>query len=158
MRSRKLHRLLLLSLAVNLGVLGYVGWNRYRDRQWRTKIDREYIRASGLTPAQYRLVRDKLDEQYRQMDVVHRPYRTALRELGELGELTAPDSVRVAAVLERIRQSRRYWRKWLFESSVWIDQLWRRDIRAKMAEKGIAELETEIARRESLLAGKRGVR
>lgn len=158
MKSQRFKLVLLLSLAVNLGVLGYVGWNAYRDRQWRRTIDQKYMRASGLTPAQYRLVRDKLDERDRQLETIHRPFRSARRELGELGEQTPPDSTRLAAVLEQFRQARRNWRKWLLEYSLWLDQLWRPDVRAKMAEKEIAEMEAEIARRESLLVQMRGAR
>jgi hypothetical protein len=148
----------LLSLAVNLGVLGYLGWNAWRGWHWRRVIDANWIRSSGLDPAQYRLVQKKLDEHFLQIEAIRRPFRRARRELGELAEQATPDSARLAAVLEQFRLNQRNWRKWLFEAAPWFDQLWRPDVRAKMAAKENAETEAEIARRESLLVRMRGAK
>jgi uncharacterized membrane protein len=158
MKPRRFKLVLLLSLAVNLGVLGYLGWNAWRDWHWRRVVDANRMRSSGLDPARYRLVQKKLDEHFRRLDAVRRPFRQARRELAELAEQATPDSARLAAVLEQFRLNRRNWRKWLFEAAPWMDQLWRPDVMAKMDEKEIADLEAEIARRESLLVRMRGVR
>lgn len=157
MKPRRFKLVLLLSLAVNLGVLGYLSWNVYRGWHWRRVVDANRMRSSGLDPTRYRLVQKKLDEHFRQLEVIHRPFRQNLRELGEVAEQPAPDSARLAAVLEQFRQARRNWRKWLFEAAPWLDQLERPDVMAKMDAKGIADLETEIARRESVLVRMRGV-
>ena len=158
MKPRRFKLVLLLSLAVNLGVLGYLGWNAWRGWHWRRVIDANWIRSSGLDPARYRLVQKKLDEHFRQIEAIRRPFRQGRRELGELAEQTVPDSTRLAAVLEQFRLNQRNWRKWMFEAATWMDQLWRPDVRAKMADKDIAETEAEIARRESLLVRMRGAK
>ena len=158
MKPRRFKLVLLLSLAVNLGVLGYLGWSAYRGWHWRRVVDAKWIHSSGLDPARYRLVRNKLDRHFGQLDTLRRPFRPARRELGELAEQTVPDSTRLAAVLEQFRLNQRNWRKWMFEAGPWLDQLWRPDVMAKMDAKGIAETEAEIARRESVLVRMRGVK
>ena len=101
MKPRRFKLVLLLSLAVNLGVLGYLGWNAWRNWHWRRVVDANWIRSSGLDPARYRLVRNKLDQHFRVLDTLRRPFRPARRELGELAEQTNPDSARLAAGARR---------------------------------------------------------
>jgi len=158
MKPRRFKLVLLLSLAVNLGVLGYLGWSAYRNWHWRRVVDANWIRSSGLDPARYRLVQKKLDEHFRRIEAIRRPFRQARRELGELADQTVPDSTRLAAVLEQFRLNQRNWRKWMFEAAPWLDQLERPDVMAKINAKGIAEQEAEIARRESVLVRMRGVK
>jgi len=102
-KHRWLYALLVLSLAVNAGALGfyavkkYTDWRRYRDYAGK-------IFKPGTRPGQIaRLFSD--------LDRTRKPWfdtlRLATKELGELAELTNPDSARVSRAISRIARAQR---------------------------------------------------
>jgi hypothetical protein len=103
MRQRWLLVVLVLSLAVNAGVLGFYGVKKYRD--WRSfqQYQGKWFKP-GTSPRQlHRLLAD--------FDKRRAPYLDTLglatRELGVLALEPNPDSARLNAVLDRISRCKR---------------------------------------------------
>jgi hypothetical protein len=104
---------LVLSLAVNVGVLGFYGVRKYRDwRQDQRNLSKTF--KPGTTFHQF----DRLDADRTKSEA---PYRDTLdaatREIGRLALEPSPDSARVNAALDRIarakRETNRSWYVWL---------------------------------------------
>lgn len=101
MRQRWLLAVLVLSLAVNAGVLGYVGVKKYQDwrsfeRYWHNNMK---SRAAGR----------KALHMLEALDAKRKPasdaYWEARRKLGELGLEPHPDSACVESTLSRLARS-----------------------------------------------------
>lgn len=103
MRQRWLLVVLVLSLAVNAGVLGYIGVKKYQD--WRS-FER-YWRSNMKSRAAGRKALHMLEA----LDAKRKPagdaYWEARRRLGELGLEPHPDSASVESTLNRLAWSRR---------------------------------------------------
>jgi len=113
MKQRWPYFLLVLSLAVNAGVLGFYGVRKYRDgRQFHWYWSKTL--KPGTTLQQF----DRLDADRTKSEA---PYRDTLdaatREIGLLALEPSPDSARVNAALDRIarakREGRRSWYVWM---------------------------------------------
>jgi hypothetical protein len=103
MRQWRFTALLVLSLAVNVGVLGFYGVRKYRDwRQFRRYASREF--KPGTTMRQL----DRLDAD---LFKSRAPYvdtqDAATREIGLLALEPNPDSARLNAALDRIARAKR---------------------------------------------------
>ena len=113
MKQKWLYAVLLLSLAVNAGVLGFYGVSKYRD--WR-QFQRYWSKAFKPGTTLHQL--DRLDADRAKSEA---PYRDTLdaatREIGRLALEPNPDSARVKAALDRIarakREGRRSWYVWM---------------------------------------------
>ena len=103
MKNRWLYLVLVLSLAVNAGVLGFYGVSKYRDwRHSQRYVSEEF--KPGTTPHQLdRLLADLKKSRAPNFDTLH----TATRELGLLALEPSPDSALVNAALDRIARSTR---------------------------------------------------
>lgn len=111
MRQRWLLAVLVLSLAVNAGVLGFYGVMKYRDsRRFQQTLAKLY--KPGTTRRQ---VWGALAD----FDKARAPWfdtlTAATKELGFLAEEPNPDSVRVSNALDRIARSQREVRRLLYE-------------------------------------------
>jgi hypothetical protein len=102
-KQKWLYAILVLSLAVNAGVLGYYGIRKYQD--WRRF--REYARE-WYKPGTTRHQHDRLLAEF---DKSRAPtfdtMRTAIKELGLLAIEPDPDSERVNVGLDRIARAKR---------------------------------------------------
>ena len=113
MKQRWPFFLLLLSLAVNAGVLGSYGVRKYRERRQLHWYWSKMFKP-GTTLRQF----DRLDADRTRSEA---PYRDTLdaatREIGRLALGPSPDSARVNAALDRIarakREGRRSWYVWM---------------------------------------------
>ena len=121
MKQRWLYVLLVLSLAVNAGALGFYGLKKYRD--WRSfqGYQGKWLKP-GTTPRQlHRMLTD--------LDRSRAPYadtlRTATRELGRLALEPGPDSARVNAALDAIARSTREWQRLRHENTRAVHALYR---------------------------------
>jgi hypothetical protein len=89
---------LILSLALNTGVLTVVGVNAYRDR----RAAREYASWFREGRASVRRVRQMVDDWQEARMAVGRRFPEARRRLGELGLADSPDSIEVERVLDSL--------------------------------------------------------
>jgi len=113
MRPRWLLAVLVLSLAVNAGALGFYGVSKCRE--WR-QFQRYWSKAFKPGTTVHQL--DRLDADRTKSES---PYRDTLdaatREIGRLALEPSPDSARVNAALDRIarakRETNRSWYVWL---------------------------------------------
>ena len=101
MKQRWFYLLLVLSLAVNAGVLGCYGVRKYREwRQFQSYQGKWF--KPGTSPRQLdRLLADLQKSRAPHFDTM----RTATRELGLLALEPNPDSVRLNAALDRIARA-----------------------------------------------------
>ena len=103
MKQRWLYVLLVLSLAVNAGVLGFYGVRKYRDWRHFQQYASKWL-MPGTSPRQ-------LDRLFDELERTRAPYfdtlRTATRELGMLALEPSPDSGRLDVVLDRIARATR---------------------------------------------------
>ena len=121
MRQRWLLAVLVLSLAVNAGVLGFYGVREYRDWRQFQQYQGTWFKP-GTSPRQlHRLLAD--------LDRNRAPYfdtlRTATRELGMLALEPNPDSARLNAALDQIARCRREQSRLLRERMRALDRLYR---------------------------------
>jgi hypothetical protein len=103
MKQRWLYLVLVLSLAVNAGALGFYGVRKYCD--WRSfqRYQGKWFRP-GSSPRQLdRLLADLQKSRAPHFDTM----RTATRELGLLALEPNPDSARLNAALDRIARATR---------------------------------------------------
>lgn len=103
MNKKWLYAVLILSLAVNGGALGFYGVKKYRDwRHFRNYIGKWF--KPGTT-------RRQVDRLFTDVTKNRKPWcdslRTATRELGQLAEESNPDTERVNAALDKIARSTR---------------------------------------------------
>ena len=107
MRQRWLSAVLVLSLAVNAGVLGSYGVRKYRE--WR-QFQRYWSKAfkPGTTVHQ-------VDRLFDDLKKSRSPYwdtaDAATREIGLLALEPNPDSARLNAALDRIARAKREWQR-----------------------------------------------
>jgi hypothetical protein len=103
MKQRWLLALLVLSLAVNVGVLGFYGVKEYRD--WRSF---QQYQGKWFKPG---TSRRQITRLFADMERNRAPYydtlRTATRELGMLALEPNPDSARLNAALDQIARCTR---------------------------------------------------
>lgn len=103
MKQRWLYAVLVLSLAVNAGALGFYGWKRYQV--WRQS---ESYRAKWFKPG---TSRRQLDRLLSDLDMSRAPVldtmHTAIKELGLLAIESSPDTARVGSALDRIEGTQR---------------------------------------------------
>ena len=103
MKNRWLYLVLLLSLAVNAGVLGFYGVRKYRDWRQFLSYQGQWLKP-GTKPGQLsRLFADFDKSRTPNLDTL----RTASRELGLLALEPGPDSALVNAALDRIARNTR---------------------------------------------------
>ena len=111
MRQRWLLAVLVLSLAVNAGVLGFYGVREYRD--WRQF---QQYQGKWFKPG---TSRRQLDRLLADLERNRAPYfdtlRTATRELGMLALEPSPDSARLNAALDQIARCTREPSRFLHE-------------------------------------------
>lgn len=98
MKKRWLYGLLILSLAVNAGVLVAVGVSRYQTWRHVERYWRENLRSRQAVGRMDRLFK----ELEKKRDPWRKRYRSARCELGRLGLAPNPDSMRFAAVLDSL--------------------------------------------------------
>ena len=103
MKQKWLYAVLVLSLAVNAGVLGFYGVRKYRDGRNFQKYASRWL-LPGTSPRQ-------LDRLFSKLERTRAPFfdtlRTATRELGMLALEPSPDSGRLGVVLDRIARATR---------------------------------------------------
>ena len=103
MRQRWLLAVLVLSLAVNAGVLGFYGVRKYRDWRQFQQYQGKWFKPGTSWRQLNRLWAD--------LDRNRAPYndtmRVAMRELGMLALEPSPDSARLNAALDQIARCRR---------------------------------------------------
>ena len=103
MRQRWLLAVLVLSLAVNVGVLGFYGVSKYSDwRQNQRFLSKEFKPGTSWRQL-HRLWADLERTRAPYFDTLH----TATRELGLLALEPGPDSTLVNAALDRIARNTR---------------------------------------------------
>ena len=103
MKQKWLCAVLVLSLAVNVGVLGFYGVRKYRDWRQFQQYQGQWFKP-GTTRGQLdRMLADFLESRSPNFDTLH----TATRELGLLALEPSPDSALVNAALDRIARSTR---------------------------------------------------
>lgn len=112
MKRWRLYAVLVLSLAVNAGALGFYGVRKYRD--WRHFQD--YVGKwfkPGTTPGQ-------IDRLFSDLTKTRRPWfdslRAATSKLGLLAVEPGPDSAQVNAALDRIARAAREQQRLLHEN------------------------------------------
>ncbi len=103
MKQRWLYVLLVLSLAVNAGALGFYGVKKYRD--WRSfqGYQGKWLKPGTTWGQLRRMFADLVKSRAPSLDTL----RTATRELGRLALEPNPDSARVNAALDAIARSTR---------------------------------------------------
>jgi len=110
MKQRWLYLVLVLSLAVNVGVLGFHGVTKYRD--WR-QVQRYLSR--GFKPG---TTVHQIDRLFDDLKKSRTPYwdtsDAATREIGRLALEANPDSARLNAALDRIARAKREDRRLLY--------------------------------------------
>ena len=103
MKNRWLYLLLVLSLAVNAGVLGFYGVREYRG--WRQS--QRFANAWFKPGTSWR----QLDRLFKELERARAPYfdtlHMAIRELGVLALEPNPDSARLNAALDQIARNTR---------------------------------------------------
>jgi hypothetical protein len=103
MKQKWLYAVLVLSLAVNAGVLGFYGVKKYQD--WRNFQD---YQGKWFRPG---TTRHQLDGLFANLMKSRAPWfdtlRTATKELGLLALEANPDSARVGNALDRIAHAQR---------------------------------------------------
>ncbi|MBM3330543.1 periplasmic heavy metal sensor [candidate division WOR-3 bacterium] len=147
MKQRWLYAVLILSLAVNAGAIGFYGVKKYRDdRHFRSYVGKWF--KPGTTPAQ-------IDRLFSDLTKTRKPWfdslRTATRELGMLATEPSPDSAQVNAALDRIARAAREQQRLLHENTREFGRLYqpeRLEFYRRMSE---AELDS-ILRAESSAA------
>jgi hypothetical protein len=103
MRQRWLLAVLVLSLAVNVGVLGFYGVRKYRDWRQFLSYQGQWLKP-GTKPGQLgRMFADFDKSRAPNFDTLH----AATRELGLLALEPGPDSTLVNVALDRIARSTR---------------------------------------------------
>jgi len=121
MRQRWLLAVLVLSLAVNAGVLGFYGVRKYRDWRRFQRITNTWFKP-GTSPRQ-------LDRLLADLDRKRAPYsdtgRIATREIGLLALEPSPDSARLNAALDRIARTTREEYRLLRENMRALHRLYR---------------------------------
>lgn len=103
MSSRWYYAVLVLSLAVNAGALGFYGIRKYRDWRHFQSFQAKWFRPGTSRRQLDRLLSDLEKGRAPWFDSV----RTATRELGLLAEEGKPDSGLVAAALDKIARGER---------------------------------------------------
>jgi hypothetical protein len=103
MKRRWLYAVLVLSLAVNAGALGFYGVKKYSDwRHFRDYVDKWFKPGTD---------RRQLDRLLSDLDMSRAPLldtmRAAIRELGLLAIESGPDTARVGSALDRIERAQR---------------------------------------------------
>ena len=103
MKQRWLYAVLILSLAVNAGVLGFYGVKKYRDwRHFQDYVDKWFKPGTN---------RRQLDRLLSDLDMSRTPVldtmRTAIKELGLLATEANPDAARAGSALDRIERVQR---------------------------------------------------
>lgn len=103
MKHRWLYAVLVLSLAVNAGALGFYGWKQYQNWRWFQSYRAKTFKT-GTT-------RRQLDRALSDLDMSRAPVldtmRTAVKELGLLAIEASPDTARVGSALDRIERAQR---------------------------------------------------
>ena len=103
MRQRWLLVVLVLSLAVNVGVLGFYGVREYRDWRQSQRFANAWFKPGTS--------RRQIERLWADLDRSRAPYfdtlRTATRELGMLALEPNPDSGRLDATMDQIARCRR---------------------------------------------------
>ena len=121
MRQRWLLAVLVLSLAVNAGVLGFYGVRKYRDWRQFQQYQGKWLKP-GTTPRQ-------LDRLLANLDRNRAPYfdtlRTATQEVGVLALEPNPDSARLNAALDQIARCTREQSRFLHELTRATHRLYR---------------------------------
>jgi hypothetical protein len=103
MRQKWLLAVLVLSLAVNAGVLGFYGVSKYSDWRQFLSYQGQWLKP-GTKPGQLgRMFADLEKSRAPNVDTLH----TATRELGLLALEPGPDSTLVNAALDRIARNTR---------------------------------------------------
>ena len=103
MKNRWLYLVLVLSLAVNAGALGFYGIGKYTARRQFLSYQGQWLKP-GITRGQLdRMLADFVKSRAPNFDTLH----TATRELGLLALEPSPDSALVNAALDRIARSTR---------------------------------------------------
>jgi hypothetical protein len=106
MKQRWLYVLLLLSLAVNAGVLGFYGVSKYRD--WRQSQRFHWYWSKTFKPG---TTVHQVDRLFDDLKKSRSPYwdtaDAATREIGLLALEPNPDSARLNAALDRIARAKR---------------------------------------------------
>lgn len=103
MKNRWFYPVLVLSLAVNAGVLGFYGVSRYRDWRRYQHVAGKWLKPGTTWGQLHRMFADLVKSQAPNLDTL----RTATRELGRLALEPSPDSALVNAALDRIARSTR---------------------------------------------------
>jgi len=110
MRQRWLLAVLVLSLAVNVGVLGFYGVRKYRDwRQGQRYLSRGF--KPGTTVHQ---IGRLFDDLFKSRTPYFDTSRAATREIGLLALEPNPDSARLNAALDRIARAKRESRRLVY--------------------------------------------
>jgi len=121
MRQRWLLAVLVLSLAVNAGVLGFYGVRKYQDWRRFQRYASKWFRP-GTSPRQ-------LDRLLADLERNRAPYfdtlRMVTRELGMLALEPNPDSARLNAALDRIARCTREQSRFLREHMRALHRLYR---------------------------------
>jgi hypothetical protein len=116
-----LYALLVLSLAVNVGALGFYGLSKYQD--WRSF---QSYRGKWFRPG---TTEHQLGRLLADLDKSRAPWadtmQTAIRQLGLLAQETNPDSMRVTEVLDRIERCEREESRLLRMNSRGLKRLYR---------------------------------
>ena len=103
MKQRWLYVLLVLSLAVNAGALGFYGVRKYRDWRHDQQVMSKWFKPGTTWHQLDRLDADLFKSRAPYSDTLH----AATREIGLLALEPSPDSARVNAALDRIARARR---------------------------------------------------
>ena len=103
MKNRWLYLVLVLSLAVNAGALGFYGVRKYRDWRHFQRYASKWFKPGTSTSQLDRL----LAELERNRKPIYDTLWDSRRELGRLALEPHPDSVRLNAALDRIARATR---------------------------------------------------
>jgi hypothetical protein len=102
-KQRWLYVLLVLSLAVNAGVLGFYGVRKYRDWRHDQQVTSRWFKPGTTRHQLDRLFADLEKSRAPHFDTLH----AATREIGLLALEPNPDSARLNAALDRIARATR---------------------------------------------------
>jgi hypothetical protein len=103
MKQKWLYAVLVLSLAVNVGVLGFYGVRKYRDGRHDQQVTSKWFKPGTTRRQVDRLLADQEKSRAPHSDTLH----AAKREIGLLALEPNPDSVRLNAALDRIARTTR---------------------------------------------------
>ncbi len=103
MKHPWLYAVLVLSLAVNAGALGFYGLKKYRDWRHFRQYQAKWFKPSTSPRQLGRLLGDLQESRAPAFDTM----RAAVKELGLLAIEPGPDSGRVNSTLDRIARARR---------------------------------------------------